>query len=100
MSGMARLGDRWSGICCCHAGCISMGGPIIQGSGDTRTNGLGQARLGDIVVGDCGHVGFIITSSQDVRANGLGVARLGDQISSGCLTGVIIQGSGDTRANG
>ena len=60
-------------------------------------NGRGQARLGDRVVGACGHSGVIVTASQSVLANGVGVARVGDRVS-GCVSGVIVAGSNNSFA--
>ena len=97
----ARLGDIGVGICCCHDSppCISMTGTIIQGSPNVLTNGLETARLGDIIIGSCGHIGHIITASSSVYANSKGIARLGDSFS-GCFKGVIVSGSGNTQTGG
>jgi len=90
----ARYGDVWSGICCCHPPipCIGMSGIIIQSSEDTKINNKGSARLGDIVIGSCGHTGIIVTASSTVKVNNKGKARVGDVVS-GCCQGTIVSGS-------
>lgn len=93
---VARISDRWQGICICHKKSISVGGTIITGSPDTYANNLNIARLGDIVLGDCGHTGSICTCSATVKANGLGIARIGDQVTGCLIDGAIITGSPDT----
>lgn len=98
MPNVARMTDIFSGICVCHISPIPMGGTIVTASGDVNSNELGSARVGDIVVGYCGHTGLIVTSSGDVNINERGVARVGDLVV-GCLVGTIVTGSGDTFAN-
>jgi uncharacterized Zn-binding protein involved in type VI secretion len=94
MPGIARVGDLGVGTCCCHSDptCISMQGTILTGAATVNVNGLGAARVSDIIIGYCGHVGIIITGSGTVNGNGLGMARLGD-FFTGCFFGTIITGS-------
>jgi uncharacterized Zn-binding protein involved in type VI secretion len=96
----ARLTDLWSGICCCHFDppCIGMSGPIITCSPNVRTNNLGNARIGDVVIGFCGHAGIIVTCSPNVITNNRGQARLGDAVS-GCTIGNIVTGSPNSVLN-
>jgi uncharacterized Zn-binding protein involved in type VI secretion len=100
MAGNVRFGDIWVGICCCHANppCIGMTGPVITFSTDTNVNGRGQARLGDMVIGFCGHPGIIVSASPDSSCNGRGMARVGDAVV-GCTVGVLITGSPDMNSN-
>jgi uncharacterized Zn-binding protein involved in type VI secretion len=91
----ARLSDSFYGICFCHTRPRAVYGTIITGSQDTFVNGLFAARLGDTVVGTCGHTGTIVSGSNNSFVNGLPQARLGDAVA-GCLNGVIISGSPDT----
>jgi len=86
--------DIGVGHCCCHPPipCIPMTGPILTGSSSVICNGLGVARLGDIVIGGCGHTGVLVSSSGSVKSNGLGNVRIGDAFV-GCFTGVIVTGS-------
>ena len=80
---VARLGDRTFGTCS-HPSHIpqQIGGTIITASADDITNNKGTARLGDLVLTDCGHKGEIITGSPNVLANDKPIARLGDKISN------------------
>ena len=80
---VARLGDRTFGTCS-HPSHIPLkiGGTIITASPDDITNNKGTARLGDLVLTDCGHHGEIITGNPNVLANDKPVARLGDKIAN------------------
>ena len=100
MSGNARGLDIWIGICCCqpHDPCEQMVGPIVTWSTDVNVNHIGQARLGDVVLGVCGHPGLIVTASTDSTCNGRGMARLGDAVV-GCMTGLIATSSSDVGTN-
>jgi|AntRauTorcE11898_2_1112593.scaffolds.fasta_scaffold35213_2 uncharacterized Zn-binding protein involved in type VI secretion len=79
--GLARFGDRTFGTCThpSHLSPISIGGTIVGGSGTVTSNNISNARLGDQVITDCGHLDVIINGSPTVTANNIGVARLGDQ---------------------
>jgi len=70
----------------------SHGGQIISASPDRQANGLGVARIGDMVM--CPQHGLvtIINGSSGVQTNGLATARLGDMLSCGAT---IIMGSPD-----
>jgi uncharacterized Zn-binding protein involved in type VI secretion len=96
MPGTARLGDSTIGSCRVHGPNIS--GTIISASSDTMCNGRGTARLGDIVIADCGHEGTIVSASTDVMCNNRGTARLGDSVA-GIYTATIISASTDTFCN-
>jgi len=96
MPGQSRIGDVGVGICCCHSDptCIPMVGSIISGSGNVVADGRGCARIGDIVLGGCGHVGVLVSGSGSVIANSKGLVRTGDAFA-GCFIGSIVSGSGD-----
>lgn len=94
----ARLTDLFAGVCVCHPIPIPMTGVIITGSSNVNTNELSSARLTDIVLGACGHVGTIVGASGNVNINELGAARLGDPVA-GCLVGTIVSGSGNVNVN-
>jgi len=98
MPQLSRMTDVFVGICFCHPSPIPMAGPITTASGNVTTNSLGAARLTDIVVGYCGHVGIIVSGSGDINVNERGRVRVGDTVV-GCLTGIISTGSGDTIGN-
>ena len=91
----ARISDIAVGVCYCHLYPIPQVGFIITGSGTVQINGLGAARLTDIVLAGCGHIGIIVTSSGTVVVEGLGQARLSD-ITVGCFVSAIATGSPDT----
>lgn len=63
-----------------------------MGSPDMQSNGLSGARAGDLVIGYCGHIGFIATGSSLNLTNGLSKAVVGSQVT-GCTIGVVITGS-------
>jgi len=98
MPGSARLTDLFSGVCVCHDPPIPMTGVIITGSPNTNVNELLDARLTDVVLGDCGHTGVISSASPNTNTNELGSARLGDSVT-GCLVGVIVSASSDVFVN-
>lgn len=81
MPKVARLGDA-----------ISHGGKIITASGDTTTNGMGVARVGDQV--SCNKHGTqrIVAGGKTTTTNSQLTARVGDKISCGAT---IIAGSPD-----
>jgi uncharacterized Zn-binding protein involved in type VI secretion len=95
MPGIARIGDACVGICCGHSDppCIDMTGIIASGAGTVSSEGALASRIGDIVVGGCGHVGIIVSGSSTVFIEGSNAARLGD-VFAGTFTGTIVTGSG------
>ncbi len=100
MAFSARIGDIWTGICCCHVlpPCIPMTGFVITGSPNAQSGNSPQARLTDMTIGACGHPGIIVTASVNALANSLGKARVGDQIT-GCNIGVIVTGNPTHQVN-
>lgn len=101
MPPQSRIGDIGIGICCCHPPipCIFMIGYLVQGSYNHRTNTIPSSRLTDMVLGFCGHPGWMVTSSGTARINGLGAVRIGDTFA-GCFNGRIVQGSPNTIVGG
>lgn len=97
MSGAARLGDRTVGTCSVHG--IDIGGTIVTASSDTFVNGIAVARLGDMVIADCGHDALVVTASPNTNANNCGVARLGDIVVGDKYTGNIVSASSDVVIN-
>lgn len=97
----ARIGDIGVGVCCCHSSpiCVSMSGPLITGLYTVRSNGSPTSRLGDIVLGHCGHIGLMITASSNVRAGGINSSRLTDAFT-GCFSGMIVTGAPTVRKGG
>jgi len=92
----ARLGDRTHGVCYAHDSPLTVGGTIITASPNVFTNNRGTARIGDIVLADCGHQSSIITGSPTVLANNRLVARIGDKTDGSPYDAEIITASPDT----
>jgi len=95
MKAIARIGDKWEGICHHpdHSSSISVTGEIITGSGFATDIDKGIARHGDIVEATCGHTDTIIATSNMFDINGIYVARVDDQTTGSPLEGVIVEGS-------
>lgn len=95
MARIARRGDIGVGTCKCHQHPIGMSG-IVQANGSiVYADDLQVARVGDIVIGACGHTGIIVSGSSKVFAEGIQIARVGDSFV-GCFTGIIVTGSEKT----
>jgi len=92
MPRVARITDMWTGICCCHAGCIAMTGRVITGNPIHESGNLKVARLTDMVIGDCGHPGKIVTGAPKHNSTALSVARITDLVT-GCTIGKIVTGN-------
>src|SRR4051794_17563224 len=94
---VARVTDRHEGICDHGLPCCPhfVWGPIVEGSPNTITNSLLQARDNDLVHHNCPHcgIGWIVASSQTVFVNGKKIARLGDTVIYPGGQGVIVQAS-------
>ncbi len=91
----SRLGDQWIGQCCCHTSptCEPMGGIIVTASTNSvSASGQGQARVGDLTIGWCGHPGIIVSGSITSLMNSLGKARIGETVT-GCNIGIVITGN-------
>ena len=91
-SPIARIGDMGVGVCCAHNGCISMTGKLITGAITVLAENSQVSRIGDIMLGDCGHIGIMITGSGTVMAEGSPVVRIGDSFS-GTFSGVVVSGA-------
>jgi uncharacterized Zn-binding protein involved in type VI secretion len=89
MRGIARLGDKTYGTCYAHDKPLNVTGKIVSASQDTFCDTHGVARLGDMVLTECGHTGKIISASQNVLCNELGVARLGDEVNGDYIARII-----------
>jgi uncharacterized Zn-binding protein involved in type VI secretion len=99
--GVARVGDRTIGTCAhpSHLVPITVGGTIVTGSPDVITNDRLTARVGDLVLTDCGHYGEIITGSPNDYANDKLIARIEDKVANRApYTATIITASTDTYA--
>ena len=83
------------GICYCHTPAIPMIGLVLTGSQNTKVNNCPLARIGDLVLGYCGHIGVIISGASFTKTNASPVARKSDYFV-GCFTGFILTGSHNT----
>jgi len=94
MPQVSRVTDLWVGICVCgpHDIPLSTGGYIIVGSPDVQSTGLAGARVGDLVISYCGHIGYIVSGSGTNKTNNKGKAVVGSQVA-GCTIGQIITGN-------
>lgn len=103
MKPVARVTDIHEGICGHGAPCCphSVIGEIVEGSGDTFTNGLQQARDNDLVHHNCPHCGTgrIVASSNSVFVNEKKIARLDDVVIYPGGQGKIIKASPDVFSN-
>lgn len=90
---VARIGDVCVGICYCHKRPRPMVGHIISGNPKhlDQNHNPPLSRIGDIVLGACGHTGVIITGNFKAIDLGSPYAHIGD-IFTGCFCGVIITG--------
>ena len=93
MSNNARLTDMWAGVCVCHKTPVGMAGIIVTSAGSVLSEGMGEARVGDITIGFCGHPGVIVSGSGITVSEGSSQARTGDPVV-GCNIGVIVTGAG------
>ncbi len=99
---IARIGDQCAGVCdCWHPGTewipIPLTGQIVTGASNSSVEGPQAARVGDLVVGACGHTGIIVSGSPGSNVEGAQLARTGD-VHAGCFSGVIITGAGNSNS--
>ena len=87
----SRIGDIGVGVCCCHSGCKPMSGIIVTGASKHTTCNSPTARVGDIVLGFCGHVGILVTGCDVNYVENRRRVKIGD-VFVGCFTGVIVTG--------
>ena len=96
----SRIGDVFAGVCCCkpHKHCVNVTGIIISGCKNATSKNSGNAGVGDVGVGTCGHPTIIISGSKTVTVNHKANARVGDAVA-GCINGVLITGDKTTTNN-
>ena len=87
MSYIAFVGVKTYGNCSAHQG--NYYGIVSTGSNNTISNVQEIARMGDICLSDCGHIGHINSASNTVFVNGLKKARIGDTFN-GIYSGSIV----------
>lgn len=94
MPNVSNITSIGTGICCCHPPipCIGMTGILITGAQTHITEGLKTSRIGDIVLGNCGHVGIMVTGNSIYISEESPVVSIGDTFT-GCFTGTLITGA-------
>lgn len=94
MSNISRIGDVGVGICCCHPPipCIGMSGILITAAQTHISEGSNVSRIGDIVLGSCGHTGVMVSGNSSYISEGSPVTSIGDSFS-GCFTGTLTTGA-------
>ena len=94
---ISTLSSVGVGTCSCHESPISVSGIIIQGSGNVLAGGLGCAKIGDIVLAGCGHVGIIVSGASTTLVNGINAATMTSPFV-GCFVGQIVTGISNVLA--
>jgi uncharacterized Zn-binding protein involved in type VI secretion len=90
---VARVGDLTIGTCTGHKDTLyNVRGKIITGANSDDVNMMGLAKLGDVVLADCGHTAKIITCSGSVYTDMMKIARVGDLVGASPYTGRIVTG--------
>ena len=99
MPQICRISDLGTGPCChsSHNGCVTKTGFIVTGASTSQVESGQIARVGDVVIGFCGHSGIIVGGSGNVSAEGSGLARVGDPFA-GTFSGVLITGAATTTS--
>ena len=94
-SAISRVTDLGVGICCCHPPipCIGMSGMLITGAATVGVENQPDSRIGDIMLGFCGHIGVMVTGSPTITVENSPTVRVGDMFA-GCFTGVVVTGAG------
>jgi len=92
MPGIAIYGSIGVGVCSCHDSPRDESGTVMATFPLMTVGNQSVARMYDIVVASCGHVGIIISGSITVTAGNIGLARVNDNFV-GCFTGIIVTGA-------
>jgi len=92
--GLAIYGNVGVGICShpSHSPPIAQNGTLIGNAETIIGNGLMSGQLTNIVLSDCGHVGYVITASETVIIDKLQAAYITSDFV-GDFAGTIVQGS-------
>ncbi len=95
MASLSKLFDLGVGTCFCHPTPIPMVGFIITGSPNNNLCYKPQARIFDIVLGYCGHIGILINGNSTIMSDYRQAVHVGS-IFVGCFNGVISTGCNST----
>jgi len=71
---------------------LPMVGVVILGSPNKTSSNLAAARVGDLVIGFCGHLGVLVMGSSDVQSTYIQQSLIGSPFV-GYFNGVIVHGS-------
>lgn len=91
MSGALVLTSIGIGVCFAHRNPIPMVGMTSSGSFNISISGFPSARILDIVLGGCGHIGLIVSGSSKVKANNRGKSTIGSTFV-GAFNGILVTG--------
>lgn len=93
----ARIDDPTDGVCYhpVHDGPFPTGGKIVGGASRTVMDADSKppSRLGDAVLSNCGHYGYIISATGNVYVEGIRTAVVGDKVGNGHYIATIIDGA-------
>jgi len=97
----ARIDDPTDGVCYhpVHLVPFPTGGKIVGGASKTIIEGKPPARLGDAVLSNCGHYGYIISATGNIHVEGIRTAVVGDAVGNGDYVATIIDGAGRTSSD-
>lgn len=95
---LATITSIGTGVCWCHppASPIPMTGMVITGAAKSEAEGKQMSRVGDLVLGNCGHVSIMITGSPTIETEGRQQSKVTDQFT-GCFQGMIVSGTAKTE---
>jgi len=99
MSGAAVLTSIGIGVCFGHKVPIPMVGMVCLGSFNISIIGFPSARIMDIVLGGCGHIGLIISGSTTVKSNNMGKSTIGSSFV-GVFNGILVSGAPTVQVGG
>ena len=98
-SGNAFITSIGVGVCICHIPPIPMVGVVVLGAPNKSSESLAAARIGDIVIGTCGHIGVLVTGSSSVQSSMIQQSTIGSPFA-GCFNGVIVLGASPCFSGG
>ncbi len=98
---IARIDDPTDGVCYhpIHDVPLPIGGKIVGGASNTIVEGKPPSRLGDAVLSNCGHYGYIISATGNIFVEGIRTAVVGDTIGNGHYIATIIDGASITSSD-
>lgn len=71
---------------------LPMIGVVVIGSPNKSSESLAAARVGDIVIGTCGHIGILIMGSSNVQSTYIQQSLIGSPFA-GYFNGIIVEGA-------